>query len=140
MTISPEVGNDTLKVLRSPTAPLTGVTELIKTLAVNEGVSEEAAVPLFVISTTVPSVPTRSSVRTVFSPPAPKSEWKSRDTVPDLRPPTTSVYPPLAKSVTSTSVEVMTSSALATDAEMSVEFSETEFPVTTYFANLAPYA
>ena len=58
--IAPEVGNETLNVAKSPTAPATGVKLLIKTDPEKLGVSVEAEVPP-AISTNVTTVPTRAS-------------------------------------------------------------------------------
>lgn len=131
--IAPLVGNDTLNVARSPTAPLTGVKLVTSALKLYEGVVGDAAVPLPAISTIGITVPIRSS-KVSDTPPAPKSEWKSRDTVPDFNPPMTSTYPALPKSVVSTSDALILSSARAHDAETSTEFTVTDVDVTTNFA------
>ena len=129
------VGRVRLNVLKSPTAPETGVMVVNKQLAVNSGVVEVAAEPLFatiVIATTVPNSASFSTVETPVT--AVKSAWKSSVTEPLFNPPTTSVQPPEAKSVTSISEDVMLSSARAIEAEMSLPASVTVLPVTTYFA------
>jgi hypothetical protein len=133
--IAPLVGKLTENVAKSPTAPLTGVKLVTSALKLNEGVSAEATVPLPAISTIGITVPTRAkNVEETAA--APKSWWKSRDTVPDFRPPMISVKPPDPKSVVSTSEEFTVSSARAQDAETSTELSVTEVAVTTNFAIL----
>jgi hypothetical protein len=122
--IAPLVGKLTENVAKSPTAPLTGVKLVTSALKLNEGVSAEATVPLPAISTIG------------ITAAAPKPWWKSRDTVPDFRPPMISVKPPDPKSVVSTSEEFTVSSARAQDAETSTELSVTEVAVTTNFAIL----
>jgi hypothetical protein len=131
--IAPLVGNDTLKVARSPTAPLTGVKLVTSALKLYEGVVADAAVPLPAISTIGTTVPTRSA-KVSDTASAPKSWWKSRDTLPDFSPPITSTKPPEPKSVVSTSAALIVSSARAQDAETSTELTVTDVDVTTNFA------
>ena len=65
----PLVGYDTENVARSPTAPLIGVTEFTKTVAVQSGLVADVAVP-FGLRVTVAIVP-RSGFRRLLIAPTP---------------------------------------------------------------------
>jgi len=69
LVTSPLVGNETLNVARSPTAPATGLIELTSTKAVKAGLVGDVAVPLGLI-TTVAKDP-RSGFNKVLIPPIP---------------------------------------------------------------------